>query len=188
MEETDRQLLSRYRGGQIDALEMLVNRYKRPLFGYIMGMTRNKVEADDVFQEVWFRAIRKIGGYRHGNMLGWLTRIAHNLVIDRARRKKPDASLDAESEEGASIMNIIPEKGPDPAETVGSGEIGRRISEAVRQLPAEQREVFLLRSNYDMPFKEIAKIQKVSINTALARMQYALAGLRPLLSEVYNEL
>ena len=188
MEETDKELLARYLGGQVDALEVLVEKYRRPLFGYIMGMTRNLTEADDVFQEVWLKAIKKLDGYRHKNLLAWLTRIAHNLVIDRGRKKKPDFCLDVPSEGGGSMLDLIPTKDAAPGLGADAKELRRKIADAVEMLPLEQKEVFLLRSRSEMPFKEIAKIQKVSINTALARMQYALAGLRPLLSEVYDEL
>ena len=65
---------------------------------------------------------------------------------------------------------------------------GPRIAAAVAKLPAEQREVFLMRMEGDLPFKEIARIQKVSINTALARMQYALNKLRQDLKSDYADL
>jgi RNA polymerase sigma-70 factor (ECF subfamily) len=188
MEETDKQLVVRYSKGQVDALEILIDRYRRQLFGYIIGMTRNQHEADDVFQEVWLRAIKKLARYKHGNLLGWLTRIAHNLVIDRGRKKKPDTILDNPIEEGGTIIDLIPGNESGPEDEMLEAEIRSRIEDAIEELPVEQKEVFLLRVRSKMQFKEIAKIQKVSINTALARMQYALAGLRPFLSEVYDEL
>jgi DNA-directed RNA polymerase specialized sigma24 family protein len=84
--------------------------------------------------------------------------------------------------------NVIPAKGTEPGQGADEEGLRRKIADAVEKLPLEQKEVFILRSRSDMPFKEIAKMQKVPINTALARMQYALAALRPLLSEVYDEL
>lgn len=188
MEETDKQLVSRYSKGDIDALEVLVSRYRRQLFAYIMGMMRNQSEADDIFQEVWLRAIKKLGGYRHGNLAGWLTRIAHNLVIDRARKRKPDVSLDNQDDDGGSMLDMIPGSEADPRVKIKEAELRASIENAVEKLSLEQKEVFLLRTRSEMSFKEIAKIQKVPLNTALARMQYALAGLRSILSEVYDEL
>ena len=77
-----------------------------------------------------------------------------------------------------------------PAPAVGSrtAKLGRRIKEAVARLPLDQREVFLMRTQAELSFKEIARIQKVSINTTLARMQYALNKMRPLLRDAYTEL
>ena len=77
---------------------------------------------------------------------------------------------------------------PEPSRQLEDGETGVEIAQAVRQLPPEQREVFIMRVQGDLPFKEIARVQKVSINTALARMQYALSKLRDLLAEEYDRV
>lgn len=188
MEPTDSELLARYRDGDIAALEDLVQRYRRPLFGFICNMTSNPGEAEDVFQEVWFKVLRKLTLYRERNFLGWLVRIAHNVVIDRSRKWKPDVSLDAEPEESRSMGEIVPSKDRGPAAQVQSLELGRRIADAVAGLPAEQKEVFLLRVETGLSFKEISAVQKVSINTALARMQYALGKLKAVLADDYRQL
>jgi RNA polymerase sigma-70 factor (ECF subfamily) len=178
METADRELLARYRGGDVDALAELVERYRRPLYGYILHMTEGRGDADDVFQEVWCRAIRKLRGYRHGNFQGWLMKIAHNLVIDRARKRGPEYSLDAEREDGISLRETVAGDTPDPSRQIEGRDLGQRIAEAVRRLPPPQREVFLLRTRAEMPFQRIAAIQGVSVNTALARMHYAVGRLR----------
>lgn len=188
MQPTDRSLLARYKRGDVDALETLVERYRRPLFGFILNMTEGREDADEIFQEVWFRAIRKMSSYRQRNFCGWLMRIAHNLVIDRARRRKPDRSLDEEHEEGGSLAGVLPSGERGPTENVQATDIGQAIVRAVETLPPEQKAVFVMRVKAELPFKEIAKIQGVSINTALARMQYALAKLRPLLRKDYENL
>ena len=185
---TDSEVLARYRDGDTAALEVLVEKYKRPLFGFILNMTEYRGDADEVFQEVWFRAIRKIDSFKSGNFLGWLIRIARNLIIDRARRRKPNVSLDYEPEDGIPIVETIAGEEPGPSDRSEAGEIARQVADAVEQLPAEQKEVFLMRTQSDLPFKEIAAVQRVSINTALARMQYALARLRTLLADDYARL
>ena len=188
MEGTDRELVDRYRGGQVEALEALVARYRRMLFGFIFNMVGGADDADDIFQETWFRVIRKIGGYREENFGGWLVRIARNIAIDRIRRRKPNLSLDAEPEAGRSLAEVIPGRDPGPRRRVEASDTGRSIARAVAGLPIEQKEVFLMRVEADLSFKEIARAQGVSINTALARMQYALAKLRPLLKTEYEGL
>ncbi|MDI6775138.1 MAG: sigma-70 family RNA polymerase sigma factor [Verrucomicrobiota bacterium] len=182
-ETTDKELLTRYRRGDVDALGVLVEKYRRPLFAFILNMIGGQNEADEIFQEVWFRAIRSLAGYEERNFFGWLARIAHNFVIDRARRKRSDVSLDEELADGVPLRDAIPGATPDPEREIEKKDLAARLAKAVECLPAEQKEVFLMRIQADLPFKEIARAQKVSINTALARMQYALAKLRPMLRE-----
>jgi RNA polymerase sigma-70 factor (ECF subfamily) len=145
-------------------------------------MTEGRGDADDVFQEAWFRVIRKHRSYRAGNFRGWLARITHNLIVDRARKRKPDFSLDASAGEGRETRPAQDGQ-PEPGRAMAARELGQRIAAAVRSLSPEQREVFLMRSQMELSFKEIARIQSVSINTALARMHYAVGKLRGLLAD-----
>lgn len=185
---SDAELIASYIRGDLKSLEELVNRHRSALFGYIMNMTANRVNADDVFQEVWIRAIKKIGDFKDNNFPGWLMRIARNLVIDESRRKKPDLSLDCETPDGASLKQTLPGSSRTPDMEIAESELGVKIAAAVEALPPEQKEVFVLRVKSDMPFREISRIQGTSINTALARMQYALARLRSLLKDDYAQL
>jgi RNA polymerase sigma-70 factor (ECF subfamily) len=187
-EPNDLELIARYKKGDVAALDVLVRRYQRQLFGYIIKMSGNAADADEIFQATWFKVIKKIGSYRHKNFLGWLVRIAHNAVIDRSRRKKPNVSLDAETSEGGTLEAVLTDNGPAPHNRMENGDLAAAIADAVSGLPQKQKEVFLLRTEAELPFKEIAEIQKASINTVLARMQYALEKLRVDLKESYNEL
>lgn len=189
MDQDDADLLESYRSGNVEALGRLVEKYKRPLFGFILRFSEGREDADEVFQEVWVRAIKNMNRYRQKSLLSWLFRIAHNLMIDRIRRQRPGFSLDTPASEGGLPLSeqlASALLGPD-GET-GGRELGLRIEAAAAQLPLEQREVFWLRMQADLSFKEIAKIQKCSINTALARMQYAVAKLRKELAREYREL
>jgi RNA polymerase sigma-70 factor, ECF subfamily len=189
MDVADQDLLRQYGAGNPAALGILVERYRRPLFGYILNMTGGRVDADEIFQEVWMRVIRKVAGYRDQNFYGWLVRIAHNLVIDKARRRRPEVSLDAgDEDERASLGAVLADGSPGPDAGLANRDLRAAIGAAVEALPVEQREVFIMRVKLELPFKEIAAIQKTSINTALARMQYALGKLRALLRERYAEL
>lgn len=183
-EENDEVLVKSYRKGDEEALAKLVDRYRARLFAFILNMAGRADEADDIFQDVWFRAIDRMGTYRDRNFLAWLTRIAHNLMIDRWRGRRASVSLDAsEDEGGGNLSDRLSGPGPTPARQAETSDMVRRISVTVAALPLEQREVFLMRVQEDLSFKEIAKIQGVSINTALARMQYGLAKLRHLLED-----
>ena len=183
--------LNRYKSGDVEALGKLVEHYRRPLFAFILRMTGDAMKAEEVFQEVWFKAIRRLDTYTEHALLSWLFRIAHNHLIDLSRKKKPDASLQdprGGEDDNRTLEDLVESGLPGPEQLLNREEIRARIAEAVKSLPEEQKEVFLMRTEGDLSFKEIAEIQKVSINTALGRMQYALARLRTALREVYDEI
>jgi RNA polymerase sigma-70 factor (ECF subfamily) len=191
MDKTDIDCIKAYLGGDANALEPMVEKYKRPLYSFILKMTEGREDTDEIFQETWFRALKNIRKFRHKNFLNWLFRIAHNLIIDRSRRNRKNVSMQntsGDGEEGQSLEDQLAAPGISPAEEVGGLGIGEQIEQAVKTLSPEQREVFILRMYANTSFKEIAKIQKCSINTCLARMQYALGKLRSILREEYEEL
>jgi RNA polymerase sigma-70 factor, ECF subfamily len=182
MKEDDRDLIERYRDGDIAAMDALVERYRRPLYAFLWNLNGAR-EADDVYQETWFRALNNIRAYRQGNFYGWLIRIARNLTIDRARRKQPDCSLDEERADGSPLRTPVDERDADPGERAEQSDFADALRRAVARLPQEQKEVFLLRVQTETPFRAIAAAQGVSLGTALARMQYALDKLRRELAE-----
>jgi len=192
MEDNDlERLLAQHRNGDPDALGRIVDLTRPSLFRFISGMVRDPHAAEDVFQDTWFRAVRGLEGYRQDRLLSWLFRIARNRVIDLSRKRKPDLSLQqplGHDADAATLETFLPASGPNPAQGSGNREMAERIRAAVEALPPDQREVFLLRTEADMPFKDIALLQEVSINTALARMQYALRRLREALADDYEQL
>ncbi len=188
MDTDDRRQIEQYRKGDVEAMSALVEKYRRPLFGFILNMTEGRGDADEVFQETWFRAIRKLDSYRQKNFMGWLVRIARNLIIDRYRRRRPTVSLDESREDAAGPIHEVVDVAPGPLARAATGDDLDAVAQAIETLPAEQREVFVMRMQADMSFREIAVAQGVSINTALARMQYALSKLRPLLRSEYDAM
>ena len=191
MDKTDIDCISAYLGGEANALAPLVEKYKRPLYSFILKMTEGREDAEEIFQETWFRVLKNIHKFKHKNFLNWMFRIAHNLVIDRARRNSKNISMQSSigGEDGdCTLEDRLAAPGISPSEEAGGAGLGRLIETAVATLSPEQKEVFLLRMYGNVSFKEIAKIQKCSINTCLARMQYALTKLRSLLKEEYEEL
>ena len=188
MNKTAEQLVEEYKNGKAEALGELVEMYRRPLFGFILSLTEGD-DAEEIFQEAWFKAIKGMKSYRSKSFLSWMFRITHNLVIDRVRKKKPDCSLnDPIGDQSLELQDTVCSHHDGPDLHSGNNELKGRIAAAVSTLPLEQKEVFLMRTEGDLSFRDIASIQKTSINTALARMQYALSKLRVALEEDYQSL
>lgn len=187
MEHPEKEWLAAYRKGDLEALASLVEHFRRPLFSYIHRMVDNHADAEEVFQEVWLRVVRNFSGYKDRSFISWLFRIAHNLVVDRVRkdgRKDELTPIDGEDVYEARVSD----QEALPSEQAADADLGLRIREAAARLPVEQREIFILRTYSQLSFKEIAGMKGISINTALARMQYALSKLRTMLEDDYKQL
>jgi RNA polymerase sigma-70 factor (ECF subfamily) len=184
----DDQLLRAFRRGDATALGTLIGRHQRALHGYLQAMCGSRTEADDLFQETWRRVIRNPRSFRGGAFNAWLWRIARNLLVDRLRRRRPSVSLDDVTEAGTAFADLTPSTEPGPAALLEAAEIGQAVAAAVRRLSPDQRDVFLLRTQADLTFAEIAKLRRVPLNTALGRMHYAMQRLRRELGGLYAAL
>lgn len=180
---SDETLMARFKRGNTGALDQLIGRYKRSLLNFLWRRTHDEHEAQDVFQETWLRVITKAGSFKQECFRGWVFRIAHNLAVDSSRRRQKLVSLDVATpgpndEEGQSLGARLEAKGIAPDDQMANRDVAQAIKRALMELPEEQRVVFLMRMEADMTFREIAEAEGIPLNTALARMQYALAKLR----------
>ncbi len=169
--------------GDERAFRLLVERHQDRIYGYLVGMVRDREVANDLFQETFLRAIaamqKRRGSYeKQGRWLGWVMRIARNAALDHLRSRKKWQDVDSGDEEGTSFFERLPDEGPDATILLDTAERVEELRAAVEKLPPEQREVVLLRHESELTFREIAEITDVSINTALGRMRYALINLR----------
>lgn len=175
-ETGDAELLAEFCRGDEKAFETLYHRYRQLLYGYLNNLCGgNGAEADEVFEETWLRVIEKAPGYRDdGKFSAWLFRISRNIFIDRLRRNKPERFVDADVE--SAMEDPVTEFSPE--RELGAADTRTLIARALAELPPEQREVFLLREEEELSFREIADIQECSLGTVLSRMRYALKNLR----------
>tara|TARA_B100002019_G_C21252653_1_gene592057 strand:- start:1355 stop:1933 length:579 start_codon:yes stop_codon:yes gene_type:complete len=189
MEINDQDLIDDYIDGNINALEPVIDKYKRPLYSFILKMTEGNDDADEIFQEVWFKAIKNIKKFKGGNLISWLFRITHNLIIDRARKKWRTISLNQKinNSESLSYEDQVSSNDISIIDEIDAKSIGKKIEQSLDELSLEQKEVFILRMYEKISFKEISKIQNCSINTCLARMQYAISKLKEILKDDFNE-
>ena len=177
---TDETLVALYAQGNNEAFDILLNRYKDRLYAYIYYTVRNEELAEDIFQETFTKAIVTIqqGRYNeNGKFPAWLTRIAHNLIIDCFRQEKQENLVSCDEEERNLLNNIRLSEGTVESEIVNH-QILSDVRRLIKHLPDEQREVVHMRFYQDLSFKEIAEQTGVSINTSLGRMRYAILNLR----------
>ncbi len=178
-------LVDLYSKGNNQAFDILLNRYKDKLFSYIFFIVRNSVLAEDIFQETFVKAIITLqrGGYsKNGKFGAWLTRIAHNLVIDNFRQERnyKVVSNDAYPND---LFNSAQFSDTNIEEEIVNNQIIDDVRRLIGMLPDNQREVVYMRFYQNLSFKDIAEITDVSINTALGRMRYALINMRKMAEE-----
>jgi RNA polymerase sigma-70 factor (ECF subfamily) len=191
-DDSDESLMLRYRDGDVRAFELLVTRHRKPVFNFILRFVRDTAQAEDVTQETFLRLVKGADAYeRQAKFTTWLYTIARNLCVDASRRGKhrKAASLDAPigDDDGASLLDLVPDGGAAVDRQAQSRELGVRLKQALESLPDEQREIFLLREVADLQFNEIANVVGCPENTVKSRMRYALEKLREALEE-YRDL
>ncbi len=182
---TDEELVIKYAEGVNEAFDVLLNRYKSKLFSYIYFAVRDRDLADDIFQDTFVKAIMTIrqGRYtENGKFPAWITRIAHNLIIDYFRQEKSNNQISSE-EAGFDLLNNPKYSDDNVEDRLIHDQIITDIKKLVMYLPENQQEVVIMRYYKNLSFKEIADATGVSINTALGRMRYAILNLRRIAEE-----
>ena len=181
--KSDKELIERYQDGDVHSFELLIGRYQKQVYSYILTLVKDKQLADDVFQDTFVKVIQTIKSKAYkddGRFVQFAMRIAHNLVIDHFRKENRIPTVESSSEDYNYIDNV-----PITDHSVEQGMIVDQVHSDLHRmiafLPDEQREVLRMRIFDDMSFKDIADITNVSINTALGRMRYALINLRKMM-------
>lgn len=181
----DDQLVAAYAKGDNEAFDALLNRHKDRVFSYILHIVKNRDQAEDIFQETFVKAIMTIKQGRYtdsGKFSAWISRIAHNLIIDFYRQEKAENTVSTDSEE-TDMLNRRDLAEENVEDRLVSEQIQEDVRRIIDALPESQREVLVMRYYRDMSFKEIAEATNVSINTALGRMRYAILNMRRIAQE-----
>lgn len=182
---SDDKLVAAYARGDNQAFDILLKRHQSKVFSYILSIVKNRDVADDLFQETFVKAIMTIKQGRYaesGKFSAWISRIAHNLIIDYYRQEKAENVVSSD-DENIDILNRKDLCEHNIEDAMVSSQIHCDIRKIIDALPDNQREVLMMRFYRDMSFKEIAEATKVSINTALGRMRYAIMNMRRIASE-----
>lgn len=185
---SDEDLLAAYRHGTEGAFEALLERYRRPVFNYVLRFVRDRGPAEELYQEVWLKVIERCQDFRgDAKFSTWLYAIVRNLCVDHQRkmRFRAHASLDAANPGRAHTgAEHLVNPAPSAEHAAMAGRTRERIVQAVQALPDEQREVFLLRQLQGLPYHEIAQIVGAPTNTVKSRMRYALERLQEILGDL----
>jgi len=171
-------------------------REKDKLLGFIRNRVSSVEEAEDILQDVFYQFV---AGYDTIESLdrvtSWLFSVARNKIIDRYRRdaarpKRADLEMQAGTDDDAplTLQDILPDLGNSPEDAYLRDVIWDAIMEALDDLPAEQREIFILNEIEERSFREISEETGVSINTLLSRKRYAILALRKKLQRLYKDI
>ncbi|MGM9871001.1 MAG: RNA polymerase sigma factor [Muribaculaceae bacterium] len=177
---TDDQLVRAFVSGDNTAFDNLLYRYQDRVLSYILRLVKDEDVANDLFQETFVKAIMTIkqGRYQSDGKFGaWITRIAHNHIIDHFRQEKALATISADNED-VDVLNRKELSEGTIEDMLIYNQTLSDVRRLVEMLPKEQRQVLMMRYYDNMSFKEIAELTGVSINTALGRMRYALINMR----------
>jgi len=189
---TDEVLMLRYKDGDLDAFEVLLERHQQQIFSFVMRFCRDYHTAQDLVQEVFLRIIKSAKSYEpRAKFTTFLFTCAHNICIDHLRRSKLRRAVSISDPIGnpgsdLTVADVMSDEKANPERDLHRQNFERALQQAVDQLPAEQREVFLLREQSHLQFEEIAKVVGCLPSTAKSRMRYALQSIREKLERQFS--
>ncbi len=166
---SDDQLIAEVLRGSRERFALLVERYQRPIYGYLRRMGLEHDTAADVMQETFIRAYRKLDTVRgEGKFRGWLYTIAGNQARNELRRigRRRELPLDE--------VEPLDSEQESPGRAVERSQARERLEQALARLPLAQRRVVVLRALEDLSFKEVAEACQISLSSAKVSYHRAL--------------
>ena len=178
MVETDEELVSAFRGGDISAFDTLVQRWERKIQGAVYRIMGSGEEARDLAQETFLRAYRGLGSFKsEARFSSWLYQIALNLCRDRLRQRRGKTLVSIDDLDPTTAARI--DRSPATAQDiVEAKDLGRIVALAMADLPEEQREVITLKEYQGLTFQEIADLIGCPLSTVKTRLYQGLTVLR----------
>jgi len=180
----DVKLIALFIAGSSEAFEVLLARYRRQVYGYILGMVKQEGIADDVFQETCIRVVGtlKRGVYReNGKFLAWVMRVAHNQVIDYYRNRRNELQLVDGDHQWDMLSQSTATTAPHDEREV-SDRVATELRRLICYMSPEQREVLVMRYYMGMTHQAIADHLNVGLSTVLGRSRYAIANLQKMVN------
>lgn len=172
-------------------ITQVITDYSKRLMGFIRKRVNNEADAEDILQDVFYQFVGNTQPIEQ--MTAWLFTVARNKIIDRQRKKKPEALEDLFGEEegeesGLNWTEFLFDASDNPEKDYLRTLFWEELNSALNELPEEQKQVFILNELEGVPFKEIAERTGETVNTLLSRKRYAVLHLRNRLSVLKDEL
>lgn len=171
-------------------IAQVIKDYSKRLMGFIRKRVNNEADAEDILQDVFYQFVGNTQPI--GQLTAWLFTVARNKITDRQRKHKPDSLEDVfavpDGEESLNWTEFLFNSSDDPEKEYLRTLFWEQLRMALDELPAEQREVFIMNELEDIPFKDIAEQTGVPVNTLLSRKRYAVLHLRERLQTLRNDL
>jgi RNA polymerase sigma factor (sigma-70 family) len=177
--ETDEQLMLAFAQGDAGAFDRLYARHKGTVFRFISRSLPTRADAEEIFQEVWMKAIEARARYEpRAKFTTWIYAIAHNRLVDLWRKKGIAlVPMDGGDDERPAI-DPPGDPANEPYAQVAGREAMARFAAALEALPPAQREAFLLKEEAEMSIAEIAQATGADVEAVKSRVRYATAKLR----------
>jgi RNA polymerase sigma-70 factor (ECF subfamily) len=188
--KAEEQVLDRILAGDVDAFEYFVRTYQKRITRFVFTLMRDASEADSVVQDVFVKAFRALGEFKgEAAFETWLTRIAINAVRDQIRRRRPVITFselrDDDDDEGPEIPpHLDPADGTSPERDLLSGDIRRRIAEALVTLSPRQRTIFVMKHYEEKSIAEIGNATGLDEGTIKSHLFRAARKLRVCLEDL----
>jgi RNA polymerase sigma factor (sigma-70 family) len=178
---------------QDQKLTETIGREQGRLRNFIRKRVSDEADAEDILQDVFYELIEAYRLMKPIEQAGaWMFRVARNRIVDRFRRKKPEALADenilsGDGEDSLTLEDLLPSPDAGPEAAYARSILMEELDAAIDELPEEQREVFIAHEYDGISFKEISAETGVSVNTLLSRKHHAVVHLRQRLQTIYDD-
>jgi len=191
MKELEKQLIEKSKQGNTRAFEQLIKKHESKIYNLLLGMSGNKASAEDLFQETFLRAWRKIKTFKgNSDFSTWLYRIAFNNVLMKRRNKKKIHTISIDAPvviyDKETNRDFADDWSKSPVATSENEELKNRISKAIKSLPEKYKKVLILRDIEGMRNEEVKKILNISLASVKSRLHRARLYLRNNLSRYFR--
>ena len=170
----DLELFNSWRGGDMQAFDLLYARYRQSLFIFLLRRGHTQAEAEEIFHDCWMRVINKQGSFSGDHFKAWMFTVARNLSTDHMRKFSPQQLSESDENHVTTFSTERVQEAIDCIEL---------IKQSVSSLPLEQRDVFLLQHETGLSLQQIADLMAVGRETIKSRIRYAMDKLREMMAE-----